>query len=84
MPSSVSFAGWAFLQFRFTFVGKGEYWAGKRTSCLVTFRTWDEANWAVDELHGLEAEELADVPLEVEIATGCHNRGPAQQAPIRA
>ena len=63
---------------------RGEYWAGKRTSCLVTFRTWDEANRAVDELHGLEVEDLADVPLESEIATGGASRVPAQQAPIRA
>ena len=63
---------------------RGEYWPGKRTSCLVTFGTWDEANRAVDELHGLEVEDLADVPLESEIATGGASRVPAQQAPIRA
>ena len=63
---------------------KGEYWEGKKTSCLVTYRTWDEAYRAISEIHGLEVQELSEVPLESEVATGGASREPNQQAPIRA
>ena len=63
---------------------RGEYWPGKRTSCLVTFQTWDATFRAFNELRGLEVHELADVPLEIEIATRPAIREPAQQPPIRA
>ena len=62
----------------------GDHYPGKKTSCLVTFETWDAAYRAIDELRGLEVDELADVPLESEISTGGASREPAQQAPIRA
>lgn len=63
---------------------KGEYWEGKKTSCLVTYRTWPEAFRAFNDIEGLEVMELSDVPLETEIATAGASREPTQQAPIRA
>ena len=51
---------------------------------MVTFRGLGQAYAAIDDIAGMEVPELADVPLESELATGGPNREQAQQAPIRA
>ena len=51
-------------------VRHGEYWEGKRTSCLVTYKTYQQAYAAVAEIDGMEVTMLADVPLECELLFG--------------
>ena len=58
---------------------------GKMASCLVTYETAAAAYAAVDEIDGMEAPELADVPLKSEIAAiGGPRLMQTRQAPIRA
>ena len=63
---------------------KRDQHVGGKAKALVMFENADQACAAFTDLHRLEIPELADGPLQVELASESLTGVPAQQAPIRA